>query len=114
MAAKFGLAQQGRIETIKKVLNELGSNEYAWQKIGKEIGWDPMVSCYQYVKYLRENDVSNKILIECIKKRKESIQKFSDPNASMDSYRAYYEGKRDAFQHIRVMIHELKEQETSQ
>ena len=50
----FGLEQQKHIETIERILSELGSNEYAWEKIGKEIGWCPKTACYHYVSYLRK------------------------------------------------------------
>ena len=51
---KFGLEQQNHIETIESILSDLGSNEYSWQKIGKEIGWDSNTACYHYVRYLHE------------------------------------------------------------
>ena len=51
---KFGLEQQNHIETIGKILNDLGSNEYSWEKIGKEIGWCPKTACFHYITYLRE------------------------------------------------------------
>jgi hypothetical protein len=50
----FGLEQQGHIPTIERILADLGSNEYAWDKIGKEIGWCPKTACYHYVKYLQD------------------------------------------------------------
>ena len=53
MSIKFGLEQQGHIETIERMLEDLGSNEYSWKKIGKEIGWCPETACYHYVWYLR-------------------------------------------------------------
>ena len=58
MSVKFGLEQQGHIDTIERILNDLGSNEYAWAKIWKEIGWDANTACYYYVKYLREKITS--------------------------------------------------------
>jgi len=54
LVIKFGLEQQGHIETIERILDDLGSNEYSWQKIGKEIGWCPNTACYYYVSYLRK------------------------------------------------------------
>ena len=33
---KFGLEQQNHIETIEKILSDLGSNEYAWQKLERQ------------------------------------------------------------------------------
>jgi hypothetical protein len=51
---KFGLVRQGHIETIEKIINELGSTPYAWEKIGEEIGWDPFTACSHYVTYLRK------------------------------------------------------------
>jgi len=49
----FGLEQQGHIPTIERILEECGCNEYAWQKIGKEINWCPKTASYYYIKYLR-------------------------------------------------------------
>lgn len=49
----FGLEQQGHIQTIENILDEFGSNEFAWNKIGKTIGWCPKTACYHYVNYLR-------------------------------------------------------------
>lgn len=49
----FGLEQQGHIPTIERILGELGSNDYAWEKIGKEIGWCHKTACQYYVKYLQ-------------------------------------------------------------
>lgn len=58
MNVKFGLEQQGHIQTIERILDEYGVNEYAWNKIGKEIGWDANTACYFYVKYLRKKSKS--------------------------------------------------------
>jgi len=49
---KFGLEKQGHIPTIERLLNETGSNEYTWQKIGKEIGWCHTTAAYWYISYL--------------------------------------------------------------
>lgn len=55
LAVKFGLEQQGCIETIERILDDLGSNEHSWEKIGKEIGWCPRAACNYYVTYLRSS-----------------------------------------------------------
>ena len=52
----FGLEAQGHIPNIEKILDEFGSNEYAWEKIGKEINWCPKTACYHYVTYLRSKN----------------------------------------------------------
>ncbi len=52
---KFGLEQQGHIPTIERTLDEFKrSSQYVWEKIGKEIGWDPNTACYYYIDYLRK------------------------------------------------------------
>jgi len=55
---KFGLEQQGHIQTIEKMLNEFGSakSEYIWEKIGKEIGWCPRTASLYYLEYLRNKN----------------------------------------------------------
>ncbi len=58
----FGLEQQGHISTIEKIIDDLGCNEYAWEKIGKEIGWCPNTASHHYIKYLREKINSNKFV----------------------------------------------------
>lgn len=58
LTVKFGLEQQGHIPTIERILNELGSNEYAWQTIGKEIGWCHKTAAYWYIDYLRNHQQS--------------------------------------------------------
>lgn len=50
---KFGLEQQGHIETIEKTLDELGSNDYSWKKIGELIGWCPNAARDYYIVYLQ-------------------------------------------------------------
>jgi hypothetical protein len=50
----FGLEAQGHIPTIEKILDDLGSNDYAWEKIGKEIGWCDKTARNHYITYLRE------------------------------------------------------------
>jgi hypothetical protein len=52
---KFGLEQQGHIDTIEKMLDEFGSatSEYIWEKIGKEIGWCHKTAAFYYIEYLR-------------------------------------------------------------
>jgi hypothetical protein len=52
----FGLEQQGHIETIERILDEFGSNQYAWEKIGKEISWDSNTAAFHYIKYLRKEE----------------------------------------------------------
>jgi ABC-type Zn uptake system ZnuABC Zn-binding protein ZnuA len=37
MKIVFGLEAQGHIPTIEKILNEFGSNEYAWEKSVKKL-----------------------------------------------------------------------------
>jgi hypothetical protein len=56
MKIVFGLEAQGHIPTIEKILDEFGSNEFSWEKIGKEINWCPKTACYHYVTYLRKKD----------------------------------------------------------
>jgi hypothetical protein len=53
----FGLEAQGHIPIIEKILDEIGSNEYAWEKIGKEIGWCPQTAAYHYISYLRRKNL---------------------------------------------------------
>jgi hypothetical protein len=38
LTIKFGLEQQGHIETIEEILDDFGSNDYSWQKIADKIG----------------------------------------------------------------------------
>ena len=54
MKISFGLEQQGHIPTIERMLEELGNNEHAWDRIGKEIWWCPKTACYHYIDYLRK------------------------------------------------------------
>lgn len=58
----FGLERQGHIETIERILNQLGSNEYAWEKIGKEIGWCANTAAHHYIKYLQNKISTNKFV----------------------------------------------------
>lgn len=51
---KFGLIQQGHIETIESMLAKTGNNEYTWIEIGNKIGWCPKTACYHYIDYLKE------------------------------------------------------------
>ena len=51
---KFGLEQQGHIETIEAILDDLGSNDYSWEKIAKQIGWCKNAARDHYIMYLRE------------------------------------------------------------
>ena len=48
----FGLAQQGHIPTIKRMLEE-GA---AWEQIGEEIGWCPETAKEHYSWYLEQQD----------------------------------------------------------
>lgn len=64
---KFGLEQQGHIETIEKELKRWNDNfekEYpksganmaysvhVWESIGKKIGWHPFTAALHYFEYL--------------------------------------------------------------
>ncbi len=60
MAIKFGLEQQGHIETIEKMATEwesLGAGIQSisfWERVGIEIGWDAFTACAWYCRYLRK------------------------------------------------------------
>lgn len=49
---KLGLEAQGCIPIIEKILSEIGSSYYAWETIGRQIGWEPLTACSAYYKYL--------------------------------------------------------------
>lgn len=49
----FGL-QPEHIKIIEEVLDDFGSSEFAWQRIGEKIGWHGPTACYHYVRHLRE------------------------------------------------------------
>ena len=54
LTIKFGLEQQGHIEAIENILDDLGSNDYSWDKIAKEIGWCSKAARNHYINYLKE------------------------------------------------------------
>lgn len=56
----FGLEAQGHIPTIEAILDDLGSNDYAWEKIGKEIGWCDKTARNHYITYLIKKDGKEK------------------------------------------------------
>jgi hypothetical protein len=50
---RFGLEAQGHIPTIEAMLKEWGgSSKYAWEAIGKKIGWCPFSACASYLSYI--------------------------------------------------------------
>lgn len=53
LKVNFGLAQQGHIQTIEKMLDQNGYGESSWEKIGKAIHWQPETAMRHYIKYLR-------------------------------------------------------------
>jgi hypothetical protein len=54
---KFGLESQGHIPVIEAMLKELGgSSKYAWEAIGKKIGWCPLSACASYLSYILRRD----------------------------------------------------------
>jgi hypothetical protein len=55
LTIKFGLEQQGHIETIEEILDDFGSNDYSWQKIADKIGWCKNAARDHYIEYLRES-----------------------------------------------------------
>lgn len=61
MTVKFGLEQQGHISTIEKILDDLGSCDYSWSKIAKEIGWETNAARDSYINYLRKKISDGKI-----------------------------------------------------
>lgn len=54
LKVQFGLVQQRHIQTIEDILDDLGSNDYAWSKIAKEIGWEKNAARDHYISYLRK------------------------------------------------------------
>ena len=55
MSAKmtFGLTESN-LKVIEQELAEFGSSRYAWQDIGKKIGWMPDEAAYWYIRHLQD------------------------------------------------------------
>lgn len=59
---KFGLEQQGHIETIERELERWNKDcekdmiycKYVWDDIGQKIGWCPMTAALHYFEYLNK------------------------------------------------------------
>lgn len=49
----FGLTEEN-LKVIDKELLEFGSSKYAWERIGKAIGWIGEEAAYWYIRHLQE------------------------------------------------------------
>lgn len=61
---KFGLEAQGHIPTVEKMLDMYGSTRYAWNEIGKKIGWCEVSARDGYIRYLMRQKQKRVVITE--------------------------------------------------